>query len=732
MERPQPFVVRLAIVVLLLISLIPAAMARGSDGSSETTELSEPLSAKETKGGDAPVATLTDEVVVTATARREAARKLPFVTTVLDAEVLRDQRQVRTLPEALREVPGVMVQKTGHGQGSPFLRGFTGFRTLLLIDGVRLDTSVMREGPNQYWTTVDAWALKRIEVVKGPVSVLWGSHSIGGTVQALTPDPPPAGTPSLAGALRYRWASAEHSHFGRLDLRGALGARAAYTLGASTKSHGDLEAGGEVGRQPRTGYVEHGFDAKLRFDLAEDTLLTSALQSSEVDDAWRTHRTIFALPWRGTTVGNELRRVLDQRRELGYLRFDRQRAGPLWDGWSAQLSHHRQGEERDRLRTGDRRDLQGFDVTTLGATLRFEKATPGGVWTYGAETYHDDVSSFRLDFAPDGSLRSRAVQGPVADDASYRLSGVWVQRQHALGQRWQLILGGRHTRAEVEAGVVAEPVNGGAFSLSDAWDETTFSLRFFCSDLPGSGGRAQLFGGVSQAFRAPNLSDLTRLDTARSNEIETPSPGLDPETFLAWELGLRWGSPGLRAEVALFRTEIEDLIHRVPTGRVIEGDFEVVKRNGATGFSEGIELSAQLKLAPRWWVDVDAAWIDGEVDIFPTATAPSVREPLDRLPPTSGRLALRWQGDVTWLEVSLLAADRADDLSSRDLADSQRIPPGGTPSYAVLTLRGSWQIRERFGLTLGIENLGDEGYRIHGSGLNEAGRNVVAGVQVGF
>ena len=164
MERSQPFVVCLFIVVLLLISLIPAAMARGNDGSSETAELSEPPSAKETKGGDAPVATLTDEVVVTATARREAARKLPFVTTVLDAEVLRDQRQVRTLPEALREVPGVMVQKTSHGQGSPFLRGFTGFRTLFLVDGVRLDTSVMREGPTQYWTTVDAWALERIEV----------------------------------------------------------------------------------------------------------------------------------------------------------------------------------------------------------------------------------------------------------------------------------------------------------------------------------------------------------------------------------------------------------------------------------------------------------------------------------------------------------------------------------------------------------------------------------------
>jgi len=86
-------------------------------------------------------------------------------------------------------VPGVMVQKTGHGQGSPYIRGFTGFRTLLMIDGIRLNNAVFRDGPNQYWNTVDPFSIERLEVVKGPSSVLYGSDAIGGTVNVITRGP---------------------------------------------------------------------------------------------------------------------------------------------------------------------------------------------------------------------------------------------------------------------------------------------------------------------------------------------------------------------------------------------------------------------------------------------------------------------------------------------------------------------------------------------------------------
>jgi hemoglobin/transferrin/lactoferrin receptor protein len=54
------------------------------------------------------------------------------------------------MAEIFSEDPSVNVHKKFHGQGSPYLRGFTGFRTLFLIDGIRLNNAIFREDPNQY------------------------------------------------------------------------------------------------------------------------------------------------------------------------------------------------------------------------------------------------------------------------------------------------------------------------------------------------------------------------------------------------------------------------------------------------------------------------------------------------------------------------------------------------------------------------------------------------------
>ena len=677
-----------------------------------------------------PTKTFEDSVVVTATAREESADDLPHRAVSFDREDL-EERQVRTVPESLGEVPGILVQKTSHGQGSPYLRGFTGFRTLFLIDGVRLNSSVLRDGPNQYWNTVDVTSADRLEVVSGPASSLYGSDSIGGTVQLLTA-PPPGSTGEAGGRLDLRLSSAESSSMLRLGHGGRLGSSWGYRLGASFKNFGDLEAGGEVGVQEKTGYEEADQDFKLAWSGRPGEAFSVAWQRVDLDDAWRSHKTIFARPFRGTTVGSDLRRVLDQDRQLAYANYRRDTGMDLADSISARLSWQRQEEGRERVRKDGRLDLQGFEVETLGLSMEGHRDLRQSQWTWGLETYDDQVGSFRRDFDAAGQLTRVSLQGPVADGAEYRLSGAFVQSQWEVGERLRLFLGGRFSHAQVKALQVVDPQGGEPFALEESWQRFTGSARFL---LPlGERGEWRLFGGVSQAFRAPNLSDLTRFDSARSQEIETPSPDLDPEDFVAWELGLRWRSPSWSMELTAHHTDLQGLVVRVPTGRIVDGDFEVTKRNAGDGFSQGAEFTFEGRLTSRLSVAGSYAWLDGEVDTFADSTSPARREPLDRLMPARGRLAFRWQVGPRdlWVEASTVFAERADRLSSRDLADTQRIPPGGTPSYQVFHLRAGWQWTRRIAGQVAVENLTDEAFRIHGSGLNEPGRNFVVSAHVRF
>jgi outer membrane cobalamin receptor len=86
------------------------------------------------------------EVIITAQRQRHDRFTLPVSATVLDRDYL-IKRAPRSVPEALFGVPGVFLQKTNHGGGSPFLRGLTGQQTLLLVDGIRLNNATFRSGP---------------------------------------------------------------------------------------------------------------------------------------------------------------------------------------------------------------------------------------------------------------------------------------------------------------------------------------------------------------------------------------------------------------------------------------------------------------------------------------------------------------------------------------------------------------------------------------------------------
>ncbi|MDC0291671.1 TonB-dependent receptor [Verrucomicrobiales bacterium] len=419
--------------------------------------------------------------------------------------------------------------------------------------------------------------------------------------------------------------------------------------------------------------------------------------------------------------GDEQRRSLDQDRYLTYIQLDGVTDGFI-SRYKTGISHHRQEEKRLRIRkAGDgRHDVQGFTVDSRGGFTEFESETTLGKLTYGASYYLDQVDSFRNNVAPNGSLSSRSIQGPVADDSDYHLAGAFIQNHTAITDRLDTWIGGRFTYAEAAIGRSEDPVTGAETSFGDDWTNFVGSGRF-TYDVTTDGSLG-LFGGVSQGFRAPNLSDLSRLDSARSDEIETPSPGLDPEKYLSYEIGIRAQSDRARAALGYYCTDIDDYILGVRTGRIIDGDFEVTKINAGTGFVQGIELETSYDLTDSLSLFGWASWQDGELE----------NEPISRMMPFSAQAGIRYQfpNETAWLEWLAIGATEQDELSSRDQRDTQRIPLGGTPGYVIGMIRGGWEITPGVTLTCAIENLTAEAYRVHGSGINAPGRNFIFGAEV--
>ncbi len=380
----------------------------------------------------------------------------------------------------------------------------------------------------------------------------------------------------------------------------------------------------------------------------------------------------------------------------------------------------------DRLRADGRRDETGFEVTTWGASLVLESETKAGRWVYGADYSRDVVESYSRKYKADGSLDKVEAQGPVADDATYDLLGVFVQNTVPLWNgALELTPGARATWAALDADKVLDPVRGEVTAVEDDWRSVAGSLRALAP--LGAERRTAVFAGVSQGFRAPNLSDMTRLDTARSGEIETPVEDLDPERFVSVEAGVRLSGERLSGELAAYHTWIEDLIVRTPTGETVDGSREVTKRNSGRGYVQGVELALRYQLSEDWQLRAAGSWMTGKVDDYPTSDAVKERDYLSRLMPFTVQAAVRWQpeGKPYWLEAAVDAAEKASRLSDSDERDTQRIPEGGTPGYGVLTLRGGVALFDGLNLTLALENVTDEDYRIHGSGVNEPGRNLV-------
>ncbi|MGB2454322.1 MAG: TonB-dependent receptor plug domain-containing protein, partial [Akkermansiaceae bacterium] len=461
------------------------------------------------------------EIVVTANRTTKETKEVPYTLEILTAEDLLENA-TRTLPQAFLNTPGVLVQQTTTGHGSPYIRGFTGRQNLLLQDGIRLNNSTWRNGPVQYWNTLDAQAIDRLELIKSQGSVLFGSDAIGGTVNTLSKSSnfrQENGTFS-GGAAYYRFDTNSESHLGRIEQRFGVGEKWGIMLGYSASDIGDIRDS-DLGTMRGTGYSQLSHDLKFEYALAPSQTLTLAHFHLDQDDISRWHNTIHNPGWTQgssfTTAGTDLSRDYDQERSLTYLRFEETNANSSWiDRYQATISFQRTQDSEFRVRESGRSDTRILDIDTFGLSL--VAGTGETVW--GADYFHDQIDSqgFR-------NRTPRPSNRPIADDSTYESIGVFTNYTGAIGQRFTYDTGARFTYIQAQwdgyrpDGAIVDQIGDGS------WDNLSLSLRgqYELDDF------WTIFGGASQAFRAPNLDDLTGRQFSLNGLDENGSPAVDPE-----------------------------------------------------------------------------------------------------------------------------------------------------------------------------------------------------------
>jgi len=629
--------------------------------------------------------------------------------SMADAALI-DKRPAATTADALSEEPGITVQKTTHGHGAPIMRGLMGNYILLMYNGIRLNKPSFRYGPNQYLNTTDLKSMDNIEVVRGPLSVLYGSDAMGGVVNLIAG---PAGKRSSSlhvnPVLTSRYSSTDEGLMTNVGFD--LVSRHSYLrLGSRYGETGNLRAGGDVGRQKPTGWDEKGFNVLFRHDL--DDSKTIGFDFIRLDQnrvprydkyfSGGYHRYLYE-PQKRTLVSASLKSESPDGRQPSYM---------------LNLSYQSEIEGRIKQKIGETAVTRETDeVKTWGGMAQFSWY-PSRLHhlVTGLETYHDRVDSRRTLTDNDEIFYKRPA---FPDGSGYQSWGFFAEDTWQIQDRLQLVLGLRYSYFRTEA--IIDPPYG---DFRQSYHDITAAI----SSLYRLKDDWQAYLSAAKGFRAPNWDDAIVLKETNQG-IDAPNTDLAPEYCLYYEIGTKYRGHTLDASAAFFANTVYDLIDRRP-GAYLGLDFYDVNENGIRDEAElqiyqkknvgeaiifGTEYFARLKISTQWSVWSTLQWTRGK--------NLTDNEPLSRIPPLTGQIGVNWcPVETLWSEFFIRAAGSQRRVSARD-ADDSRIGPQGTDGWITFNLR----LEYRWGLlkaNLLLENLTDELYKTHGSGIYSPGRGI--------
>ena len=634
------------------------------------------------------------EVVITAQRQRQDNYRLPLFTSVLNRDYL-FENQPRSVPEALFGTPGVFLQKTNHGGGSPFVRGLTGQQVLLLVDGIRLNNATFRSGPNQYLHLTDPSWVDRIEVLRSSGAAEYGSDAIGGVVHVCTRPLVFSDKNSIRPEASFKWMSGGMETGGQAALE-ASGRRWALRAGGAYRDFGDLVAGKGLGKETPTGYRLWSGEAKAALRINDQVTLTAAYQDMEQQDVPLFHK---------VQLENFKYNSFDpQRRQMGYARLEGTFKSRWWRKAEITASRQYMLEVRRSQKNGQPVQLTETDKTLTDGLQANVLSKISNNWemTTGAEYYADEVRSATS--ALDVNTGSRVGKRGLYPDGS-TMRSLAVFNLHTYTWRRLTATGGLRYNA-LRVRVPNEQIGISEISPS-AWVGHAGMSWGFTQAL-------RLYANGSSAFRAPNVDDLGTLGVV-DFRYELPNYALRPEKSRSVEAGLKIKTRRFAANLSAYYLHLDELIGRVRTADSLQGYPVYFKENISAAFIRGADIQVEWHFLPRWTLNGHLSHCFGQ-----NTTA---AEPLRRIPPGNGRLCLQF-APQPWIklhaETVFAAAQRR--LAQADIADN-RIADDGTPGWQIVNAGAFCRYRS-WSLALEMHNIANTAYRMHGSGVDGTGRSV--------
>lgn len=623
-----------------------------------------------------------ETVVVTASGFEQNVVDAPASISVIPREKL-EQGMYRDLNDALRDIPGVIITSNSdnNGRGDISLRGMGSAYTLILVDGKRTNTKETQTngstGTDQGWVP-PLEAIERIEVVRGPMSSLYGSDAMGGVVNIITRKVAKQWT----GSVRAETTMQQHSdsgdeHSTNFYLSGPIKTD---LLGLSiygTYAHRDEDRIYEGYNKGRT----HGATVKLALTPTRDHDIVLEGEKYKQRYESRVNRTIENVPDSRGNLPEDL---------VSY--YDRERFAITHNGrWTPKLLTDTYVQREDTKNIRREMTIKNT-VANTSLTYLFDRHTVVAGAYYEENKLSDNTGNTISD-------RSNADRWKYA---------FFAEDEWRVTDSFALTGGLRYDKVQ-EAGDHWSPRIYGVYHLTDNW-----SLK----------------GGVSTGFKAPNIRQMISDwgQTSRGGNMYG-NPNLKPEKSLSKEIGILYNADsGLSASLMLFDNAFKDKITRVPCPACgpanAWGRVPTTYENVDEAVTRGVEAALSVPVTAA--LDVNASYT---YTYSKQKTGEYAGNPLNQLPKHLFTLGTNWRVTgqfTTWTRLQFRGKE----------SDPTAGPSSSTivsPSYTLFDLGGSYKFNRTVTLHAGIYNLFDKRIDVdRGYGFVEDGRRFWLGVDVKF